>query len=159
MAGFLADLFILGIFKLFDKASGKPKPDRVELPPHVWQGNTLRPHYNRRFLGPIKNETFLRTSKLMVKAADNYSKIISQLSNVENLSVSSAELLALHPVQKQIRRYMRQIDRRTSLNCYQAWKTNHPDSYTAYHNARNQIIALDNKLEEICKNNNIPFDI
>jgi len=97
VAGFLADLFILGAIKLFEKASGKPKPDRVELPPHVWQGNTLKPHYNRRFLGPIKNETFLRTSKLMVKAAENYSHIVSTLSNVKNLSANSVEILSLYP--------------------------------------------------------------
>jgi|GEM_PF-6690338 len=158
MAGFLADLFILGVIKLFDKASGKPKPDRVELPPHVWQGNTLKPHYNRRFLGPIKNETFLRTSKLMLKASDNYSLIVSSLSETKQLSANSPEILSLHPIQEKIQRYMRQIDRRTSLRCYQAWKENHPDSYDAYHSARNRIISLDNELEEICRKNDIPFN-
>jgi hypothetical protein len=108
-----------------------------------------------RLLGPIKNETFLRTSRLMVKAAENYSKIVSSLSNAKNVSTNSAEIISLHSVQVKIQSYMRQIDRRTSLRCYQAWKNNHPDSFTAYHKARNKVIALDGKLEEICKKNNI----
>jgi hypothetical protein len=157
MVGIIADLLIFGVIKLFEKASGKPKPDRVELAPHVWQGNTLKPHYNRRFLGAIKNETFLKTSRLMEKTAESYSQIINSLSNVQGLTASSSEFNSLHTVRAKIHKYMQQIDRRVSLRCYQAWKDNNPDSYNSYYTARDKILSLEMRLKEICKNNNIPF--
>ncbi len=162
MIGVLVDLILLGAISLVGKIFGGPKPDRVELPPHVWQGNTLKPHYNRRFLGPRKIKTFLRSSRLMAKTVEKYAHLIDNIdSKYETkqweFTVHCSEFIAIYPLQEKIRKYMRQIDRRSSLRCYQEWKNDHPKSFEAYHSARNRAFTIDKKLQSICAKHNIPF--
>lgn len=146
MSGFIASLFIAGFIKLFDSASGKKK-DRVELPPHIWQGNTLKPHYNRRFLGPIKIETFISSSKLMVKAVNKYSQYITFLSEKLQqegyvIDANSTEFTRIHKTEKQINKYMKQIDRRSPMRCYKEWRESHPESFNDYQEARGKALPL-----------------
>ena len=121
--------------------------DRVEIESHEWLGMSGKTRINRRYLEPIKQETFLRTSRMMVKTVDEYDFFLDNLlpegkeceleSFEENFMVE--KLLELH---QKVYKYMRQIDRRESLRCYNEWRVNQPESFSAYQRARTKVMKL-----------------
>ena len=48
-------------------------------------------------------------------------------------------------------KYMNQIDRRQTLHCYNEWKNEHPNSFSAYQEAKSIAIDLDSKFADIQK--------
>ena len=114
MSGIIALILMLIVVNLLGRLFGGPKQDRVELPPHIWQGNTLKPHYNRRFLGPIKIKTFLSTSKRMDETVDQYSLIVTHLEELDSAGrpgiIDSTIERRVSPFLDKIAKYMRQID-------------------------------------------------
>lgn len=155
MAGGCLDiLFFGGLSWLFEKSNQAKNRelDRVEIEPHSWMGMSGKTRYNRRYLGPIKIKTFLSSSRLMASNVIEYEAMLNKLlvNNYEPAEFEKEyDLSQLIVLNKKILKYMRQIDRRETLQCYAEWKNNHTESYLAYQNARAKAIQLDKKLEEV----------
>lgn len=144
------------LFENLNKAKNK-KLDRVEIQPHTWIGMSGKTRYNTRYLGPIQVKTFLSTSKKMVSKVKEYETVLNELisDQSEYYDIKKQnKILHLIELNKNILKYMRQIDRREALRCYAEWKDDYSDSFLAYQYARTKAIELDSKLLEIKENLN-----
>ena len=148
MPGIIFDILFFGtlawLFRNVEKSTNK-KLDRVEIEPHTWIGMSGKTRYNTRYLGPIKIKTFINTSKKMVIQVNEYENLINRLSN-DNEKFKDVEkqtyYFQLFDHFNNIVKYMNQIDRRQTLRCYNEWKNEHPNSFSAYQEAKS--IAISN---------------
>lgn len=157
MPGIIFDILFFGtlawLFRNVEKSTNK-KLDRVEIEPHTWIGMSGKTRYNTRYLGPIKIKTFINTSKKMVIQVNEYENLINRLSN-DNEKFKDVEkqtyYFQLFDHFNNIVKYMNQIDRRQTLHCYNEWKNEHPNSFSAYQEAKSIAIDLDSKFADIQK--------
>ena len=166
MAGGCLNILTMGIlswlFEIADKKK-KKKNDRVEIETHTWMGMSGKTRYNRQFLGPIKIKTFLSTSRQMVKVTEKYKLVLKNLDERvdervderideridERVDDPDYDIFEGGELPRKLTRYMRQINRRESLQCYAEWKNGHPESFAAYQRAQTEALNLNSKIERI----------